>query len=101
MTRHGLRARRRAPTLPKREAELLQLINRGLSLEKRQRYNDLNDALSAENITDEEQQEWLSLIEQVKQFDVERLRNLIELAQLRRLDLDELIKQLGLRPTCA
>jgi glycyl-tRNA synthetase beta subunit len=97
----ALRANRRAPSLPKREAELLQLINRGLSPEKWQRYNDLNDALSAENITDDEHQELLGLIEQVKQFDVERLRNLIELAQLRRLDLDELIKQLGLRPTYA
>ena len=92
-----LRARRRAPSLPKREAELLQLINRGLSPEKWQRYNDLNDALSAENITGEEHQELLGLIEQVEQFDAERLRHLIELAQLRQLSLDELMDQLGIR----
>lgn len=84
-----------------REVDLLQLINRDIPAEARQRYDELNDALSAENITDEEHQELLGLIEQVEQADVERLRHLIELAQLRRLDLDELIKQLGLRPTYA
>ena len=93
----ALRARRRAPSLPKREAELLQLINRGLPAEVRQRYDALNDKLHAETITDEEHQVLLGLIEQVKQSDVERLRHLIELAQLRQLSLDELMDQLGLR----
>ena len=97
----ALRAHRRAPSLPKREAELLQLINRGIPPKARQRYDELNDALSAENITDAEHQELLGLIEQVKQADVERLRHLIELAQLRQLSLDELMNQLGLRPTYA
>ena len=97
----ALRAHRRAPSLPKREAELLQLINRGIPPKARQRYDELNDALSAENITDAEHQELLGLIEQVKQADVERLHHLIELAQLRQLSLDELMNQLGLRPTYA
>ena len=97
----ALRARRRAPSLPKREAELLQLINRGLPAEVRQRYDALNDKLHAETITDEEHQVLLGLIEQVKQSDVERLRHLIELAQLRQLSLDELMDQLGWRPTYA
>jgi len=97
----AMRARRRVPGLPQREVELIQLINRGVPAEVRQRYDELNDALSAENITDEEHQELLGLIEQVKQADVERLRHLIELAQLRQISSDELIKQLGLRPTYA
>ena len=93
----ALRAHRRAPSLPRREAELLQLINRGVPAEVRQRYDALNDKLHAETITDEEHQELLGLIEQVKQADAERLRNLVELAQLRQLSLDELMDQLGLR----
>lgn len=98
----ALRAHRRVPSLPKREAELLQLINRSVSAEVRQRYDLLNDKLHAETLTDEEHQELLGLIEQVKQSDVERLRNLVELAQLRQLSLDELMDQLGLRrPTYA
>ena len=98
----ALRAHRCAPSLPKREAELLQLINRGVPTKARQRYNALNNKLHAETITDEEHQELLGLIEQVKQADVERLRNLVELARLRQLSLDELMDQLGLRrPTYA
>ncbi len=97
----ALRAHRHAPSLPKREAELFQLINRGVPGEVWQRYDALNDKLHAETITDEEHQELLGLIEQVKQADVERLRHLIELAQLRQLSLDELINQLGLQPTYA
>ena len=93
----ALRAHRRAPSLSKREAELLQLINRGIPAEARQRYDELNDALHAETITDDEHQELLKLIEQVEQSDAERLRNLVELAQLRQLSLDELMDQLGLR----
>jgi hypothetical protein len=93
----ALRAQRRTPSLPKREAELLQLINRGLPAEVRQRYDALNDKLHAETITGEEHQELLGLIEQVKQADAERLRSLVELAQLRQLSLDELMEQLGLR----
>lgn len=93
----AMRARRRAPGLPQREVELIQLINRGVPDEVRQRYDELNDALSTENITDEEHQELLGLIEQVKQADVERLRHLIELAQLRQISLDEVMDQLGLR----
>lgn len=93
----ALRAQRRAPSLPKREAELLQLINRSVSAEVRQRYDTLNSKLHAETITGEEHRELLGLIEQVKQSDVERLRNLVELAQLRQVSLDELMDQLGLR----
>ncbi len=93
----ALRAHRRAPSLPQREAELLQLINRGVPAEVRQRYDELNDKLHAETITDEEHQELLGLIEQVKQADAERLRNLVELAQLRQVSLDALMDQLGLR----
>lgn len=98
----ALRAHRRAPSLPKREAELLQLINCSIPAEARLRYDVLNNKLHAETISDEEHRELLGLIEQVKQSDVERLRNLVELAQLRQLSLDELMDQLGLRcPTYA
>ena len=98
----ALRAHRYTPSLPQREAELLQLINRGIPAKVRQRYDALNDKLHTETITNEEQPELLDLIEQVKQADADRLRNLFELAQLRQLSLDELMDQLGLRqPTYA
>jgi hypothetical protein len=98
----ALRARRRAPHLPQREAELLQLINRGVPAEVRRRYDELNDKLHAETITDEEQQELLRLIAQIEEADAERLRHLAALAQVRQVPLDLLMDQLGLRrPTYA
>jgi hypothetical protein len=98
----ALRARRRAPSLPRSEAELPQLINRGVPAELRRRYDELNDKLHEETITAEEQPELLGLIEQIEQGDAERLRHLAELAQLRQIPLDVWMDQLGLRrPTYA
>ena len=47
----SLVARRKAPNLPKREAELLQQINQGLPATQWQRYKALNARLLDERIT--------------------------------------------------
>jgi hypothetical protein len=94
---NSLIARRKAPNLPKRETELLQQINRGLSVTVRHRYAILNEKLLAETITTEEHEEFSELVDQIEQSDVERLTYLIELAQLRNVSLDTLMEQLGIR----
>lgn len=96
---NSLVARRKAPSLPKREAELLQQINQGLTQADRQRYTTLNQKLLDETVTPAERQELRLLIEQIERFDVERLAHLIELAQLRGISLDALMTQLGIRRT--
>lgn len=96
---NALVARRKAPSLPKREAELLQQVNQGLPLATRQRYTMLNQKLLDETLTPEENQELAVLIEQIERSDVERLARLIELAQLRGVSLDALMAQLGIRRT--
>jgi hypothetical protein len=93
----SLVARRKAPSLPQREAELLQQINQGLPLPTRQRYAVLHEKLLDETLTTEEHQELGGLIERIEQADVERLTRLIELAQLRSISLDALMTQLGIR----
>ncbi len=90
-------ARRKAPSLPKRDAELLQQINQGFPLVERQRYNLLNQKLLDETLMPDENQELGLLIEQIERSDVERLTHLIELAQLRGITLDALMDQLGIR----
>jgi hypothetical protein len=98
----ALRARRRAANLPKDETELLQQINRGVPAEVRRRYEELNGKLHDEMITPDEHQELLKLIEQIELADAERMRHLIDLAQLRQVSLDTLLDQLGIRrPTYA
>jgi len=91
-------AQRKAPSLPKRETELLQQINQGLPIPIRQRYEELNAKLHDETLTTEEHAEFLTLIDQMELADAERLKRLIELAQLRSISLDTLLDQLGIRP---
>jgi hypothetical protein len=86
-----LLARRKAPHLPQREAELLQAINHGLPADLQQRYNELSAKLQAETITPPEHQELLGLIDQIEQTDAARMQHLIELAQLRHVSLDGLL----------
>ena len=91
-----LLARRKAPSIPKREAELLQKINQGLPTAFQHRYDELTTKLQADTITSAEHQELLRLIDQIELADAERVQHLIELAQLRNLSLDELMNQLGI-----
>ena len=93
----ALRARRRAPALPKAEADLLQKINQGLPAEQWHRYEQLNDKLHEETITPEEHGEFLELVDRIELADAERVGHLTELANLRGVSFDSLVDQLGLR----
>jgi len=88
-----LLAQRKAPSLPKWEAELLQKINQGLPATVQQRYDDLASKLRAETITPAEHQELLALIDQIELADAERMQHFIELAQLRNMSVDQLMDQ--------
>lgn len=94
---NNLVAKRKAPHLPRREAELLQQINRGVPTPVWQRYHLLNEKLLDETLTPAEYEEFSTLVDQIEGADVERLQHLIELAQLRNLSLDALMDQLGIR----
>ncbi len=94
----ALKAQRRAPSLPKHEAELLQKINQGLPVAARKRYAELNNELNEETITPREHRELLQLIEHIELADAERLKHLIELAAIRNISVDKLMSQLEIRP---
>jgi hypothetical protein len=91
-----LLARRKAPSVPQREVELLQQISNYLSPAVRTRYHELNVKLHNETITETEHQEFLVLVDQIEVADAKRLQHLIELAQLRGVPLATLMTQLGL-----
>ncbi len=93
----ALQAQRRAPSLSRRETELLQKINQGLPTQIRQRYEELNDKLHEETILPEEHDELLQLVERVELADAERLQHLIELARIRNISVEELMSQLDIR----
>ena len=92
-----LRAARRAPRLPRNEADLLQKINSGVSPSVRRRHAELNTKVLEESITSEELQEFLGITDQIEAADAERLLNLVALAQLRNISVDTLMDQLGIR----
>jgi hypothetical protein len=93
-----LLARRKVPSLPQPEAELLHQINRGLPEATQHRYDELRAKRHAETLTPEEHQELLSLVDSVEQADADRLQHLIELSQLRQVPLPNLMHQLGIHP---
>jgi preprotein translocase subunit SecA len=91
-----LLATRKISNLPQRETELLEQISQGLPEEIQHRYDELQLKLHNETIGAEEHEELLSLIDTVERSSVNRLKHLVELSQLRRVSLDELMSQLGI-----
>lgn len=97
-----LRAERRVPSIPQDEAILLEKIKSGVPSQVRRRYEQLLPKLLDESMSPAEHKEYLSLIDQIKLADAERMRNLIALAALRNSTIDIVMDELGLRqPTYA
>jgi hypothetical protein len=94
----GVLARRRAVSLPVREAELLRAVNQGTPPAVRRRVHDLSAKLEDETLSPDEHTELLGMVDLIEQADAERLASLIELAQLRGESLDALMDRLGIRP---
>lgn len=93
-----LKASEETPCLSDRETELLLAINQGLPAVTRKRLNKLIKKRQSYTITEGELRELRQLTDQIEKSDAERLKNLIELAHLRQVTLDDLIRQLGLKP---
>jgi hypothetical protein len=94
----ALRRESRVPKLSQQESELLRLINQGVPPYLQQRYDALLRKRRQARLTRAENRELLVLTKHMEQADVERLRRLAELAQLRGLSLPDLMRQLGLNP---
>lgn len=95
----ALRARRLAPASPADEATLLQRINRTLPPGTQRRCDELLAKRDAETLTAAEHDELLRLSDQCEIEHADRVAALIELAQVRRISLGELMATLGIAPT--
>lgn len=93
-----LRAHRKANTLAKEEAELLQKINQGIDPELRAQYQALRTKREAETLTNAEHEMLIQLSSQIEQFGAQRLEALANLAQLRQVPVTELMATLGIQP---
>lgn len=94
----ALRAQVNAPQLPAAESELLAQINQPVPAALQQRYDTLLVRRDEHSLSLAEQQELLQLTDQVEALEAERMKHLLELAQLRRIPLAQLMRQLGLDP---
>lgn len=92
-----LRAHLKAPSLSAQEAKLLSQINVGLSATQQHRFAELDHKRQEETLSEPEHQELLDLIEQMEQYNVERLQSISKLAQLRQVPLTTLMQTLGIR----
>ena|ERR1051325_6029240 len=92
-----MRAQQKAPRLTLQESELLARINQPIARDTRQRYHDLIEKRRASLLNEAEYEELLRLTDEIEKADAERVRSLVELARVRNLSLDDLIKQLGIQ----
>ena len=80
------------------EATLLQQINLGLAPERWQHYHELTEKRRAEQLTPTEQEALIKLSDEIEMDNVQRIRALIKLSQLRQTTLDDLMDELGIKP---
>jgi hypothetical protein len=99
VTREALQrhAKSKAEKRFQREAELLDTIFEKKSAAFRRRYDRLNAKRNAFQLSPEEHEELLGLIQEIQAFDVRYVKALTELAQLRQIELPELMEQLGIK----
>ena len=89
--------RRKTNNKEYRERALLSQINKAiLPNNKAERYVSLHLKLEAETLTESEYQEFMDLVAQEEILRNERVKYLIELAQLRAVTLPQLMNSLGL-----
>ncbi|MBD2384861.1 hypothetical protein [Cylindrospermum sp. FACHB-282] len=81
------------PKTPNSEAALLQIIQHRLSPEAQDKLSYLRQQNETGEITETEYQELLTYIDRIEQQDAERAEALIQLAQLRQVDLKVLINE--------
>jgi hypothetical protein len=94
----GLRKQKLPGVLSQDEADLLKKINKPVPFEIQQRYNNLLYIRNRKKLTDIEYQELLELTAYTENLNVNRLENLLQLANLRNISLDDLLEQLELKP---
>lgn len=94
----GLLAQRRAPVLPRAEADLLLKVNRCVPTpDMQERSKILIAKRQAETLTPDEYEELQQLTAKFEALNVQRLELLVELAQLRGVSLSALLQNLGIQ----
>ncbi|MGE0132458.1 MAG: hypothetical protein AB7U82_30615 [Blastocatellales bacterium] len=86
------------PRLSKKETKLFLRINRTLTPEEQQRYEELTEKRLDETLTKSEHAELGELIKDIERIWVDRLRAITELARLRKISPQEMMRRLEIDP---
>lgn len=92
-----VQAKRRAKSLPDAEIRLLKKIYRKFSPKNSARLRELREKREAQELTPDEFEELALLTDSLEEFHARRMKNLVKLAQIRGLSLEEMLAQLGIR----
>lgn len=95
----ALNARRKSKGMLPEESSLLKEINKEFPPKKMERFLLLDEKRREETLTSEEHKELLLLVRQLEKYDAQKLQLLGQLALLRKVPFDALLKQLGLYQT--
>lgn len=88
------------PNLSPEESKLFAVINEGLSEQEWQRYRTLIGRRQAESLTEGERLELIAMCNRLETLNAARMEKLAELARLRGVTLDQIMKQLEIpRPS--
>ncbi len=100
LTQHllELQGKRQTPNPSKDEVQLLRRISVKWPPEKQIYFDNMVVKRRNGQITEEEHAELIRLTDEAEMLDAERLQALLSLAQLRRVSLDEVMQQLGIKP---
>ncbi len=92
-----LRARQRAPSLSQADSVLMERISQRLAWQDQQRYDELVSRREIEDLTEDQNAEFLRLTNLFEALNVERMEALAELARIRRSTLRDVMQDLGIR----
>ena len=95
----ALSASRKSNGLSPEESLLLKNINKEFASKKMERFFVLDEKRGQEILTAKEHSELLSLVQQLEKYDAQKLQWIGQLALLRKVPFDSLLKQLGLYQT--
>lgn len=90
-------AKKRANNLSGAETKLLKSIYRKFSAEKLARLKQLRERMQTADLSEKEYEDLASLSDSLEIFHARRMKHLVELAKIRGLSLEEMMKQLGIK----
>ncbi len=97
----ALQARRKALCLPKDESRLMLKISQGPPSDIRERLGELVSRCQEGRLTPDEHRELLNLTDLIEKSDAERMGHISELARIRGVSLEALMRELGIFPAYA